>query len=446
MQLSEKSKKERRYITMDKKVYDAYVQILESELLKALGCTEPGAVAFTAAKAVEVLGKKPERMEVNSSGNIIKNVKGVIVPNSGGLRGIAPAAILGALVAKPELELEILEGVTDADREEAKQLLAQEGYCKSTVEEGEGNLYVEVTVWAGDDSAKVIIRNNHTNIELIEKNGETVQSGAAEAAGADIAELKKLMSLEGIIEFAKTCDLNDVKAFLDQQIECNNAIGEEGLKGGYGADVGKTLIETYGNEGLNRVKALAAAGSDARMAGSVMPVVINSGSGNQGITLANSITEFARLNGYDEETMYRGLLVGNLVAIHIKKHIGPLSAFCGAVSAGAGASAAFTFMAGGTDEQIGQSLVNVLGDCGGMVCDGAKSSCAAKIASSIDAAIMGHKMAMAGRGFEPGEGLVMDNFEETIRSVGYVGRVGMRETDVEILHVMLGDRDLDPYK
>ena len=210
---------------MDKKVYDAYVQILESELLKALGCTEPGAVAFTAAKAVEVLGKKPERMEVNSSGNIIKNVKGVIVPNSGGLRGIAPAAILGALVAKPELELEILEGVTDADREEAKQLLAQEGYCKSTVEEGEGNLYVEVTVWAGDDSAKVIIRNNHTNIELIEKNGETVQSGAAEAAGADIAELKKLMSLEGIIEFAKTCDLNDVKAFLDQQIECNNAIG-----------------------------------------------------------------------------------------------------------------------------------------------------------------------------------------------------------------------------
>jgi TalC/MipB family fructose-6-phosphate aldolase len=215
---------------MEKKVYDAYVQILEAELLKALGCTEPGAVAFTAAKAVEVLGKKPERMEVNSSGNIIKNVKGVIVPNSGGLRGIAPAAILGALVAKPELELEILEGVTDAERAEAKELLAKPDYCKSTVEEGEGNLYVEVTVWAGDDNARVIIRNNHTNIVLIEKNGEAVQSGAALAEGADIAELKKLMSLEGIIEFAKTCDLNDVKAFLDQQIECNNAIGEEGLK------------------------------------------------------------------------------------------------------------------------------------------------------------------------------------------------------------------------
>lgn len=431
---------------MEAKVYDAYVQILESELLKALGCTEPGAVAFTAAKATEVLGKMPERMEVNSSGNIIKNVKGVIVPNSGGLRGIAPAAILGALVAKPELELEILEGVTDEDRAKAKELMAQEGYCKSTVEEGEGNLYVEVAVWAGDDSARVIIRNNHTNITLIEKNGESLQSGAAQNEGADIAEMKKLMSVEGIIEFAKTCNLDDVKHLLDQQIECNNAIGEEGLKGGYGAEVGKTLIETYGDDMLIKVKAMAAAGSDARMAGSVMPVVINSGSGNQGITVTNSVTEFAKGIGASEEQMYRGLLISNLISIHIKKHIGPLSAFCGAVSAGAGASGAFTFLCGGTDEQIGQSIINVLGDCGGMVCDGAKSSCAAKIASSIDAAIMGHKMAMAGRGFEPGEGLVMDDVEETIRSIGYMGRVGMKETDVEILHVMLGDRDLDPYK
>ncbi|MBQ9179244.1 MAG: serine dehydratase subunit alpha family protein [Firmicutes bacterium] len=431
---------------MEAKVYDAYVQILESELLKALGCTEPGAVAFTAAKATEVLGKMPERMEVNSSGNIIKNVKGVIVPNSGGLRGIAPAAILGALVAKPELELEILEDVTDEDRAKAKELMAQDGYCKSTVEEGEGNLYVEVAVWAGDDSARVIIRNNHTNITLIEKNGESLQSGAAQNEGADIAEMKKLMSVEGIIEFAKTCNLDDVKHLLDQQIECNNAIGEEGLKGGYGAEVGKTLIETYGDDMLVKVKALAAAGSDARMAGSVMPVVINSGSGNQGITVTNSVTEFAKGIGASEEQMYRGLLISNLISIHIKKHIGPLSAFCGAVSAGAGASGAFTFLCGGTDEQIGQSIINVLGDCGGMVCDGAKSSCAAKIASSIDAAIMGHKMAMAGRGFEPGEGLVMDDVEETIRSIGYMGRVGMKETDVEILHVMLGDRDLDPYK
>ena len=431
---------------MEQKVYDAYVQILEAELLKALGCTEPGAVAFTAAKAVEVLGAKPDRMEVNSSGNIIKNVKGVIVPNSGGLRGIAPAAILGALVAKPELELEILEGVTDAERAEAKELLAKEGYCKSTVEEGEGNLYVEVTVWAGDDSARVIIRNSHTNIELIEKNGKAIQSGAVDSDEPDLGELKKLMNVEGIIEFAKTCNLEDVKPFLDQQIECNNAIGEEGLVGEYGANVGKTLIETYGEEGLTRVKALPAAGSDARMAGSVLPVVINSGSGNQGITITNSITEFGKYIGADQEMIYRGLLIGNLISIHIKKHIGPLSAFCGAVSAGAGASGAFVFMSGGTDAQIGQAMINVLGDCGGMVCDGAKSSCAAKIASSIDAAIMGYKMAMAGRGFEPGEGLVMDNVEETIRSIGYMGRVGMKETDVEILHVMLGDRDLDPYK
>ncbi len=427
---------------MEKKIYDAYLKIIEAELLKSLGCTEPAAVAFTAAKATSLLGKMPESMEVNSSGNIIKNVKGVIVPNSGGLRGIAPAAILGMLVNKPEMELAILDGATPEDTEKAKELL-QTDFCKSTLEEGEGNLFVDVTVRAGDESARAVIRKNHTNIELLEKNGEVLQQGKADEEGADIGELKKLLNVADIVKFAKEVDVEDVKPFIGPAIECNMAIGEEGLKGGYGAEVGKTLIETYGDEDvLVRLKAKAAAGSDARMAGSVLPVVINSGSGNQGITITCGVKEFANGIGASEEETYRALTIANLISVHIKRHIGPLSAFCGAVSAGAGVSAGITYLQGGTTEQIGMAITNVLCDLGGAVCDGAKASCAAKIASSLDAAVMGSKMALAGRVYQPDEGLVLDNVDETIKSVGYVGRVGMRETDIEILHVMLGDRDL----
>ena len=427
---------------MEKRAYDACLKVLEAELLKSLGCTEPAAVAFTAAKATTLLGKMPESMEVNSSGNIIKNVKGVIVPNSGGLRGIAPAAILGMLVNKPEMELAILDGVTPEDTAKAKELLETD-FCKSTLEEGEGNLYVDVTVRAGDESARAVIRKSHTNIELLEKNGEVLQQGKAGDDDADISELKKMLSVKTILDFAKEAKIEDVKPTLDPAIQCNMAIGEEGLKGGYGAEVGKTLIETYGDEDvLVRLKAKAAAGSDARMAGSVLPVVINSGSGNQGITITDGTVEFARGIGASEEETYRALLIANLISVHIKRHIGPLSAFCGAVSAAAGVSAAITYLQGGTEEQIGMAITNVLCDAGGMVCDGAKASCAAKIATALDCAVMGSKMALAGRVYQPDEGLVLDDIEKTIRSVGYLGRVGMKTTDVEILHVMLGDREL----
>lgn len=426
---------------MDKKLYDAHLQVLKAELLPALGCTEPGAVAFTAAKAVSLLGKKPEKMEVRSSGNIVKNVKGVIVPNSGGLRGIAPAAILGALVAKPELELEILNAVTDTEIEETKKYLETD-YCKSTLKEGEGNLYVEVSVWAGGESARAAIKNTHTNIELLEKNGKTLEESNVSDNKDNIAEFKKLMTVDSILEFAKEAVIEDVKSTLDTAIKYNMAIAEEGLKGVYGAEVGKTLIETYGDEDvLVRLKTKAAAGSDARMAGSVLPVVINSGSGNQGITVTVSITEYARGTEASEEALYRALLIGNLISIHIKSYIGPLSAFCGAVSAASGAAAGITYLAGGDDEQIKMAITNVICDAGGMVCDGAKSSCASKIATSLDAAVMASKMAMQKRVYQPGEGLVLDDVEETIKNIGYMGRVGMEKTDVEILQMMLGNVD-----
>lgn len=426
---------------MDKKLYDAHLQVLKAELLPALGCTEPGAVAFTAAKAVSLLGKKPEKMEVRSSGNIVKNVKGVIVPNSGGLRGIAPAAILGALMAKPELELEILNAVTDTEIEETKKYLETD-YCKSTLKEGEGNLYVEVSVWAGGESARAAIKNTHTNIELLEKNGKTLGESNVSDNKDNIAEFKKLMTVDSILEFAKEAVIEDVKSTLDTAIKYNMAIAEEGLKGVYGAEVGKTLIETYGDEDvLVRLKAKAAAGSDARMAGSVLPVVINSGSGNQGITVTVSITEYARGTEASEEALYRALLIGNLISIHIKSYIGPLFAFCGAVSAASGAAAGITYLAGGDDEQIKMAITNVICDAGGMVCDGAKSSCASKIATSLDAAVIASKMAMQKRVYQPGEGLVLDDVEETIKNIGYMGRVGMEKTDVEILQMMLGNVD-----
>lgn len=426
---------------MDKKLYDAHLQVLKAELLPALGCTEPGAVAFTAAKAVSLLGKKPEKMEVRSSGNIVKNVKGVIVPNSGGLRGIAPAAILGALMAKPELELEILNAVTDTEIEETKKYLETD-YCKSTLKEGEGNLYVEVSVWAGGESARAAIKNTHTNIELLEKNGKTLGESNVSDNKDNIAEFKKLMTVDSILEFAKEAVIEDVKSTLDTAIKYNMAIAEEGLKGVYGAEVGKTLIETYGDEDvLVRLKAKAAAGSDARMAGSVLPVVINSGSGNQGITVTVSITEYARGTEASEEALYRALLIGNLISIRIKSYIGPLSAFCGAVSAASGAAAGITYLAGGDDEQIKMAITNVICDAGGMVCDGAKSSCASKIATSLDAAVIASKMAMQKRVYQPGEGLVLDDVEETIKNIGYMGRVGMEKTDVEILQMMLGNVD-----
>ncbi|MCC2865229.1 L-serine ammonia-lyase, iron-sulfur-dependent, subunit alpha [Ihubacter massiliensis] len=418
----------------------SYRNILENELILALGCTEPGALAYAAAKAVEILKQAPERMTVSCSGNIIKNVKGVYVPNSGGLRGVEAAAVLGAVIGDPSKELNVLEEADDEDRRQARQLLASD-FCICELQEGEDNLYIDVSVFAGTDSSRVIIKNAHTNIVFMERNGRPLLA-KEEGAGSCEKDEKASLNITDIIEFADCCDLAPLKELLERQIEVNCAIAQAGLDENYGACVGKTLMETGGNCVQIRAKAKAAAGSDARMGGSCMPVMINSGSGNQGITVTVPVVEYAEELQVSREKLCRALIVSNLISIHIKYYIGKLSAFCGAVSAACGSGAAITYMHGGTLAQISSTIVNTLADVGGIVCDGAKASCAAKIASAVDAAIMAHNMSMRSRSFQAGEGFITEDIETTIANMGYIGREGMKTTDVEILKLMLANRVL----
>ena len=426
---------------MEQKLYQEYLDLLRRELVPALGCTEPIAIAYAAAAARRELGGFPDRMELKCSGNIIKNVKGVTVPNSGGMKGLAAAAILGVVGGDPDRELEVLEGVTDAHRARTRELVSED-YCACSLQEGVANLYIAVRVFAGSHWAEVIIVSRHTNIARITRDGEvTFDSGIGALEPGE--EAYSPLTLKGILEFANEAKLEDVASILDQQIEMNTAIAREGLSKPYGAQVGRTLLEVYGDNVETRARAHAAAGSDARMSGCPLPVVINSGSGNQGMTVCLPIVEYARELGASKEQLYRALLVANLAAIHQKKFIGSLSAYCGAVSAACGAGAGITYLHGGDYAVIGRTIVNTLANVAGMVCDGAKPSCAAKIASAVEAAILAHHLSQAGHTFHAGEGIVRDDVEETIRSVGYVGRVGMKETDLEILEIMLDHVNLD---
>lgn len=420
-----------------KKVYDNYVAILKSELIPALGCTEPIAVAYAAAKAREVLGEFPERAEMWCSGNIIKNVKGVTVPNTGNLKGIDAAAIAGIVGGSPEMGLQVLEGMKDEDIKETKKLL-DENFCSTHLVEGVENLYIDAKVFKGEDSAEVCIKTSHTNICRIIKNGVVVfekDDASDEAAAAK--DDRSLLNIKDILEFAEIVNLDDVKDVISKQISMNTAISDEGLKHHYGADVGKTLLQHYGSDIKIRAKARAAAGSDARMSGCSLPVVINSGSGNQGMTVSLPVIEYAKELGVSEEKLYRALVLSNLTSIHQKTAIGRLSAYCGAVSAACGSGAAITYLHGGSYEDISRTIVNTIANVGGIVCDGAKPSCAAKIASSVDAAIMAHHMSTDGKVFKSGEGLVKDDVEETIESIGRMGSKGMKDTDVEILKIMI---------
>ena len=422
---------------MDAAAYRDYVNILKEELVPAMGCTEPIAVAFAAAKAREVLGAFPDRMELVCSGNIIKNVKSVTVPNSGGLRGIDAAAILGVVGGDASRDLEVLDGVTESDIRRTRELMRSEFFA-CTLQEGVSNLYIVAKVYAGTSSASVSIVNRHTLISEIVRNGQVLYRreahGESGEAGADLA----LLNLRDILEFAETVDLERVRPVLDRQIALNTAISQAGLESRYGAQVGRTLLEVYGDTVETRARARAAAGSDARMNGCSLPVVINSGSGNQGMTVSLPVIEYAEALMVPREKLYRALLISNLLAIHQKSYIGSLSAFCGAVTAACGSGAAITYLCGGTYQQISRTVVNTVANVGGIVCDGAKSSCAAKIASAVDAAILAHHLSMKGLAFQPGEGLVQEDVESTIRNVGYVGRVGMKDTDVEILNLMIG--------
>ena len=427
---------------MEKSLYDNYVNILKHELIPALGCTEPIAIAYASAKARQVLGEMPDRIEMNLSGNIIKNVKGVTVPNSGGLKGMEVAAVLGVVGGNADAALEVLESVKPEDIELTKKLVAQ-GICTCELAEGVANLYVEARVYKDGHSAEVTILDHHTNIVKVVKDGEVLVDRKSEDENADAGIDKSKLTLKDIIDFANEVKIEDVKEVLGRQLTMNKAISQEGLDNPWGAQVGKTLLASRGNDVVTRACARAAAGSDARMSGCSLPVVINSGSGNQGITVSMPVYTYAEEWNISEDKLYRALCISNLVSVHIKYFIGSLSAFCGAVSAACGSGAAIAYMYGASYDQIGQTIINTLGNVGGIVCDGAKSSCAAKISSAVNAALLGFQMAIEGKGFQNGEGIVLEDVEQTIKSMGHVGRVGMAGTGIDILNIMIGKTDVN---
>ena len=424
---------------MDQKIYDSYVEILKRELVPALGCTEPIALAYASAKSVELLEAFPERMEALCSGNIIKNVKGVKVPCSGGLKGVEAAVSLGAVRGDASRELEVLESVREEDRARTNALL-KEHFCTCLLKEGVPNLFIEIRAYRGADSSVVRIEQKHTSITYMARNGRTLFE--KETSRQEHQADKSLLSLQDIVTFAREVDLADVREYLERQIQYNMAISEEGLQHEWGAGVGQMVLEEFGHDTRWKAIARAAAGSDARMSGCSLPVIIISGSGNQGMTCSLPVIEYARSTGKSQEELLRALCVSNLTAQDQKRYIGPLSAYCGAVCASAGAGAGITFLCGGTAGQIENTVVNTIVNAGGITCDGAKPSCAAKIFSSLQAAFLGHSLAMRGFRFEAGEGLAMDTAEDTVKAIGYMGREGMRQTDIEILNLMLGKTDI----
>ena len=418
-------------------VYKTYVEILKRELVCAMGCTEPIAIAYCAAVARKALGTLPSEIDVAASGNIIKNVKSVIVPNTGGLRGIEAAAAIGALAGDAEAGLQVVSHVTP------DEIAALPGYMEQTAfsvsaAESEFLLDIEVTVRANGHFATVRAVQEHTNIVLVETDaGVLFSKDPDEDMGKDEgAPDYTLLNVADICEFADTCELDDVRPILERQLSCNCAIAEEGLRGNYGAGIGKVLLTAYGDDVRTRARAYAAAASDARMNGCDLPVVINSGSGNQGITASLPVYVYAKELGANEEKLYRALLVSNLVTLHEKTGIGRLSAYCGAVSAGAGAGAGITYLHGGGCREISHTIVNALAVTSGIVCDGAKSSCAAKIAMAVEAGILGFEMYSCGKQFYGGDGLVAKGVENSIANFSRLGRVGMRETDKEIIRMM----------
>lgn len=416
-------------------VYQTCVEILQRELVCAMGCTEPIALAYCAATARSVLGELPDRICVEASGNIIKNVKSVVVPNTGGRRGIAAAAAIGVLGGNEKAKLEVISHISP-DTKEALGAYLKQTPIELKPLESENLLDMIVTVYKGDSYAKVRIANEHTHIVLIERDGKILLEADAKApAGDEALPDYSLLTVENIYEFACTCDLEDVKPVLDRQIAMNTAIAEEGLRHDYGANIGKVLLKTS-DDLRTQAKAYAAAGSDARMNGCELPVVICSGSGNQGLTASLPVIVYARGLNTDSEKLYRALLISNLITLHCKTSIGRLSAYCGAVSAGAGAGAGIAYLHGGDERVIAHTIVNALAITSGIVCDGAKSSCAAKIATAVETGMFGYEMFKNGQQFYGGDGLVVKGVENSIANFGRLGRVGMRETDLEIIRMM----------
>ena len=420
-----------------------FIAILQEELVPALGCTEPIAIAYAGAHARALLGKIPDRVCIKSSGNIIKNVKSVTVPNSGNMKGIPAAAAIGIIGGNPDKGLEVLADITEADIARTKEFL-EKVPCKVSLLDTVASLHFIVEVFAGADSASVEIIHQHTNIVHTTKNGKDVLSVPFDPASANAALTDRSgLSVKKILEFADTINLDRVRPILERQIDYNTRIAQEGLEHRYGINAGANLLKAAETEQAVtlkiRAQAAAAAGSDARMSGCTLPVVTNSGSGNQGLTASLPVIVFAEEKKLPHDKLLRGLLVSNLIAIHQKTRIGRLSAYCGAVSAACGSGAAVTYLSGGSYEQVCETITNTLAVVSGIVCDGAKPSCASKIATSVDAALNAHYLAMQNRVFEPGEGIVKGDIEKTIAGVGAVAADGMRETDKVILRIMVDD-------
>lgn len=422
---------------MDELIYKSCVTVLQEELLPAMGCTEPIAVAYAAALARKTLGKMPDRVEISVSGNILKNVKGVVVPGTGGLKGVISAASAGIVAGRDELQLEVISKVTADDLVKIKEYIKSAEFEVSQ-SRSDCIFDIAITVIKGEQSATVRIAGHHTNVVLIKKDGKELLSkdisGEQTApSGAD----RSLLSVEKILEFAECVELSDVKELIERQIEYNTAIAEEGLKNDYGARIGKIILSTFGNDVYNRAKATAAAGSDARMNGCPLPVVIVSGSGNQGMTASLPVIVFAKYLNVPYEKLLRAIVLSDLITIHLKTGIGRLSAYCGVVSAGCGAAAAICYLHGGTLEKISATIDNALAIDSGLVCDGAKSSCAAKIASAVGAGLLGMEMSMNGSHFAYGDGIMGETVENTIDNVSDMARIGMRGTDEEIIRLMI---------
>ena len=419
--------------------YAAYLRILAEELVPAMGCTEPISISFCAAKARELLGALPEAVTVAASGNIIKNVKSVVVPNTGGRKGIETAAAAGVVAGDPGRELEVIASVTPEQREALGRFLET---VPIQVRPADTDLVLDVTVTvrAGGHTASVRVANQHTNIVSMVKDGEVLFEAPAVGCGTAAAPSpdRALMDFDDIFDFADTVDIEDVKPLLDRQIAYNTAIAQEGLRGNWGANIGSTLLQIYGDDVKIRARAAAAAGSDARMSGCELPVVINSGSGNQGMTVSLPVIEYARELRSPPERLYRALTLSNLTAIYQKEGIGRLSAYCGAVSAGASAGAGIAYLLGGGRAEAAHTIVNALAITSGIICDGAKPSCAGKIAAAVDAGILGYYMYVHGQEFHGGDGIISKGIESTLRNVTRLGKEGMKETDEEIIRIMTG--------
>ena len=421
----------------DDEKYQAYVQILKEELVPAMGCTEPIALAYAAAKAREVLGAVPDEVKVEASGSIIKNVKSVIVPNTNHLKGIPAAAAAGIIAGQADKEL---EGIAEGSDEQIARMKEFLENTKITVEHVDNGITFEiiVTLKKGDSYSQVRIANYHTNIVHIEKDHKVLLDIPVEGESEEGLTDRSLLDMKDIWDFINTVEVDDIREVIGRQIEYNTAIADEGLRGDYGANIGSVLLDTYGDQDVKvRAKARAAAGSDARMNGCELPVIINAGSGNQGMTCSLPVLEYAKELKADEDKTYRALALSNLVAIHQKTGIGRLSAYCGAVSAGAAAGAGIAYLCGGGYEEVIHTVVNALAIVSGMVCDGAKASCAAKIAESVDAGILGYNMYLRGQQFYAGDGIVTRGVEATIHNIGRLGKDGMKVTNEEIIKMMI---------